>query len=247
MYNERLEQLIDAALADGELTEKEKQILFKKAQEMGVDLDEFEMVLDARLFKLKKAEEEKAKSSAPKSNKWGDIKKCPACGAMIESFTTKCKECGYEFKNVEENPTIHKLFTLLNEVQENVLNRIAKDMDRQSSTSILDDFNIFKQNTQQLARLRRDEEIDKKKKYIIQNFPIPNTKDDILEFLALAVPLAKKRSIFSSGLDPDGYKFYRTWKAKCEQIMIKAKFSMKDDEEVIRNIENYAKVLKIKL
>ena len=166
---------------------------------------------------------------------------------MIESFTTKCKECGYEFKNVEENATIHKLFTLLNEVQENVLNRIAKDMDRQSSTSILDDFNIFKQNTQQLARLRRDEEIDKKKKYIIQNFPIPNTKDDILEFLALAVPLAKKRSIFSSGSDPDGYKFYRTWKAKCEQIMIKAKFSMKDDEEVIRNIENYAKVLKIKL
>ena len=58
MYNERLEQLIDAALADGELTEKEKQILFKKAQEMGVDLDEFEMVLDARLVKLKKAEEE---------------------------------------------------------------------------------------------------------------------------------------------------------------------------------------------
>ena len=77
MYNEKLEQLIDAALADGELTEKEKQILFKKAQEMGVDLDEFEMVLDARLFKLKKAEEEKTKSSAPKSNKWGDIKKMP--------------------------------------------------------------------------------------------------------------------------------------------------------------------------
>ena len=27
MYNEKLEQLIDAALADGEVTEKEKQIL----------------------------------------------------------------------------------------------------------------------------------------------------------------------------------------------------------------------------
>ena len=39
MYNERLENLIDAALADGELTEKEKQILFKNAQVLGVDLD----------------------------------------------------------------------------------------------------------------------------------------------------------------------------------------------------------------
>ena len=35
MYNEKLEELIDAALADGVLTEKEKQVLFKKAQESG--------------------------------------------------------------------------------------------------------------------------------------------------------------------------------------------------------------------
>ena len=35
MYNEKLEELIDAALADGVLTEKEKQVLFKKAQKSG--------------------------------------------------------------------------------------------------------------------------------------------------------------------------------------------------------------------
>ena len=57
MYNEELETLIDAALADGVLTEKEKQILFKKAQAMGVDLDEFEMVLEARLFEVKQGEQ----------------------------------------------------------------------------------------------------------------------------------------------------------------------------------------------
>ena len=85
MYNEKLEELIDAALADGVLTEKEKQVLFKKAQEMGIDLDEFEMVLDSRLVKIKKSEEEKAQSSAPKSNKLGDVKKCPACGAIVQS------------------------------------------------------------------------------------------------------------------------------------------------------------------
>ena len=39
MYDERLEKLIESALAVGELTEKEKQILFKNAQAMGVDLD----------------------------------------------------------------------------------------------------------------------------------------------------------------------------------------------------------------
>lgn len=56
MYNEKLEALITAALADGVLTEKEKQILFKKAEAIGIDLDEFEMVLDARLVELKKKE-----------------------------------------------------------------------------------------------------------------------------------------------------------------------------------------------
>lgn len=113
MYNEKLEQLIDAALADGELTEKEKQILFKKAQEMGVDLDEFEMVLDARLVKLKKAEEEKAKSSAPKSNKLGDVKKCPACGAIVQSYQGVCAECGYAFENIEANAAVKELTNLL--------------------------------------------------------------------------------------------------------------------------------------
>lgn len=53
MYNEELEALISAALADGVLTEKEKQILFKKAEAIGIDLDEFEMVLAGRLAKRK--------------------------------------------------------------------------------------------------------------------------------------------------------------------------------------------------
>lgn len=113
MYDEKLEQLIDAALADGELTEKEKQILFKKAQAMGVDLDEFEMVLDARLVKLQKAEAEKTASSAPKSNKFGDVKKCPACGALVQSYQGVCPECGYAFEGIDANSAVKELSNLL--------------------------------------------------------------------------------------------------------------------------------------
>ncbi len=116
MYNEQLEQLIDAALADGELTEKEKQVLFKKAQTLGVDLDEFEMVLDARLVKLKKAEEEKAASSAPKSNKFGDVKKCPACGAIVQSYQGVCPECGYAFENIEANSSSRRFSEMLDKM-----------------------------------------------------------------------------------------------------------------------------------
>lgn len=52
-YDPKLEKLIDFALADGELTEKERQVLYAKAMGMGIDLDEFEMVLEAKLYEKK--------------------------------------------------------------------------------------------------------------------------------------------------------------------------------------------------
>ena len=50
MYNEQIENLINLALVDGQLSEKEKEVLLKKAEEAGIDRAEFEMVLEARLY-----------------------------------------------------------------------------------------------------------------------------------------------------------------------------------------------------
>lgn len=108
MYNEKIEALIKAALADGLLTEKEKQVLFKKAQEQGIDLDEFEMVLDARLVELQKVEK-----SAPKSNKFGDVRKCPACGAIVASGSAVCLECGYAFNEDGSTTAMNNLYERL--------------------------------------------------------------------------------------------------------------------------------------
>ena len=165
MYNEQLEQLIDAALADGVLTEKEKQILFKKAQSMGVDLDEFEMVLDARLYKInqaKVAEQQLQQTAAPKSDKYGDVKKCPACGAMIESFTARCPECEHEFSNIAANSSIQKLFEMLNEVEAN---------SREDSTSLLGGLGQFYGKA--FASAFGGDKDTRRRKAIIQNFPIP--------------------------------------------------------------------------
>ena len=56
-YNEELEQLIEIALTDGTLTDKKKDVIFKKAQALGVDIDELEMVLEARVYKLQKEQQ----------------------------------------------------------------------------------------------------------------------------------------------------------------------------------------------
>ncbi len=118
MYNEQIEALISAALADGMLTEKEKQVLFKKAQAQGIDLDEFEMVLDARLVELEKAEKAKVSTSAPQSTKYGDIRKCPVCGAMVPALAAVCPECGFEFSGIDANISSKKLADLLLDVSD---------------------------------------------------------------------------------------------------------------------------------
>lgn len=164
MYNEQIEQLISAALADGVLTEKEKQILFKKAQSMGIDLDEFEMVLDARLVELAKAEKAKAEASAPKSNKLGDVKKCPACGAMVQSYQGVCPECGYAFENVEANSTSRKLAEKIDAIAREYDEKIAKVKDDD------DKWQMEKNKYEALATA-------------VKTIPIPTTKADLFEFI----------------------------------------------------------------
>ena len=43
MYNEQIVSLITASLTDVELNEKEKQILLKNAESLGIDLVEFDV------------------------------------------------------------------------------------------------------------------------------------------------------------------------------------------------------------
>ena len=57
-----LEKLIQAALVDGVVTDKERAILIKKVKEAGGDTDEFEMLLDARIY-------EAQQKNAPKQEK----------------------------------------------------------------------------------------------------------------------------------------------------------------------------------
>lgn len=238
MYNEQIENLINLALADGELTEKEKQILFKKAEAAGIDLDEFEMVLDAKLFEKQQTVKASAPSvAAPKSDKFGDVKKCPACGAIVTSFSAKCGDCGHEFSNIEANVSIERLFKLLTDI----------DNQPREKFGILG-FGGLKQEVDQIKRILEQ------KSELIKNFPVPNTKNDILEFLTSAVPHARKvktgfSAILTINEKSNAYRdqqLGKAWKYKCEQIIMKARFSLKEDKKGLEEINMYANELGIK-
>ncbi len=251
MYNEQIENLINLALADGELTEKEKQVLFKKAEAAGIDLDEFEMVLDAKLYEKNNSKTETPPVSAPKSDKFGDVKKCPSCGAIVQSFSTKCSDCGHDFRNVESANSIREFFKDYQTIESKVVLK-----DNNNSGGLIG--KVFG-GIESIGGGDWKRAVFTKKKEFIMHFPIPNSKEDILEFLSMAVPLASpaKKSTFSAfkkfgahfGEDhAKNYDFMiaEVWMQKCEQIVMKARLSMKEDKKTLEQVEYYGQQLGIK-
>ena len=260
MYSEEIENLIKLALADGVLTEKEKQILFKKAEAAGIDLDEFEMVLEAKLFEKQKSD--KPVTAAPKSDKLGDVKKCPACGAIAQSFATKCSDCGNEFRNINASQSIIKFFDKLNEIELNRKENLFSSEKLSGNIGcltlikwiflypILLPYNIiiYLINKSKPAKWSTT---DVQKEEMIMNFPVPNSKEDIIEFITLSVSKIQTIGLMKMINEEGKYisKWNDIWKKKCEQIFNKAKFSMQEDKKTLQLLEEMligAKVLKPK-
>lgn len=241
IYNNQLEALIEAALADGVLTEKEKQILFKKAQMQGIDLDEFEMVLEAKLFEKRKSIQAaipQPQAATPRSNKYGDIRKCPSCGAIVESFNISCPDCGFEFTNVGAVSSFEALSRKLEEIDR----RYSKDYS---------DGGVFKQAFGSMNRLHDEARIIKMKQQAVSTFPIPTAKEDLLEFLAMGIPMAEKKGsrLMRNNMGSPDYEHNQlanAWHNKLKQVVIKARLAMKNDPSTLEEIERYAKELGIK-
>jgi hypothetical protein len=248
MYSADIENLINLALADGELTEKEKQILYKKAETAGIDLDEFELVLEAKLFERQKSG--KKESAAPKSDKLGDVKKCPGCGAISQSFATRCSDCGIEFRNIDPSKNITKFFDKLDELESSRRDNLFVENKQETTTSlgtllkwwlfwwILIPIKIITYIVNK-SKPAKWSVTDTRKEELILNFPVPNSREEIVEFITLSI--SKIQSIsFIKRFDEEGKylsKWNSIWKKKAEQVFNKAKLSMTEDKATIQAIE----------
>ncbi|MDB4649451.1 hypothetical protein OAF64_05605 [Crocinitomicaceae bacterium] len=237
MYSEEIEKLIKYALVDGNVSEREREILIRKAVESGIDQDEFEMVLDARIYeaKEKKTANQEMEPPVKEKPKAKSTVKCPNCQANIDSYSTVCEYCNYDVTGRDSNASIQHLFELLTE---------AEGERKEEPDTILSSIsNVFAE-----AFSDGPSKVDRQKMEIISSFPIPTTKADMLEFLSLAYPKAKQAgNIFTRNSDKNKLhnEFAMVWKNKCKQIIIKAKFSMKEDPETLNEILHYAKELDI--
>ena len=166
-----LETLVNNLLSKGELSERSRDLLMKKAEQLSVDAIDFELELEGIIADYKAI----TKSPLVKSNNEGDLKKCPACGAPVYSFVSKCGDCGHEFRNIEAVSSIKALHLELQKGEDDERNKPrswAEKMDGELAVA---------------------KAVANRHKSIIASFPVPNAKEDLLEFLSIANSESSKK------------------------------------------------------
>lgn len=205
MFSEELESVIEAALADGTLTAKEREVLHKRAAAEGVDPDELDVVIEGRLAKMKR--EEDWLRPAPPSDKFGDVKKCPRCGEPVEPMAVKCSACGYEFRNVDALKSSQRLAEKLEAIEVAYRGKKIEE-------------NIGFGMKQDMTRPR----IALEQVTAIKNFPVPTTKEDLLDF---AISMQSKWNSSTLGDVQAGLK--SAYKAKYDECVNKAQILFPND------------------
>lgn len=185
MFSQELENLIQASLEDGVLEDYEKAALVKRAQTEGVDLTELEIYINSILQKRQRElENEKnakmERHAQEKKEAFGRV--CPNCGKQVPPLTLKC-ECGYEFTATKRVSSVEVLMEKINDI-------------RTSSQTLSENRSLFGKMFDPMNMWGKDvalEEGDRRVNELINMFPVPNTKEDIIDFLTLAVSNAKKK------------------------------------------------------
>lgn len=145
----------------------------------------------------------------------GKIIKCPNCGEILKAFITECPSCGYELRCADSNNTLKELVARLDAID------LRPDVVSQEKHKKNSELNVLTEK-------------DKRKIDLIRNFPIPNTKEDLYEFLIMAASNVDTEHIEgwnASGQSKGEKALSEAWKAKYEQAYLKATISFGNLQE----------------
>lgn len=220
MYSEELEALISAALADGAITDKERQILIKRAESEGVDPDEFELVLDSRIILHKKKND-----TTRKTDKLGELRKCPSCGSPMGAFQMKCPYCSYEFSGVAPNAFVAKFAEGLH-----------KAVVDASKSAYLSGYMKFFDTTGQEEEKRKEMAMYRAEILYVKTYPLPLAKEDTIEFLTFMLPKIKSNGANEATM---------TWRNKYEAVLSKLEALVPRDQSLKPLVDHYRSQLKV--
>ena len=163
-----------------------------------------------------KATDEEESTSQRKTVYEGQIHKCPNCGDVINSFVSNCPSCGYEIRGAKSSSSVKEFVTKLETIEAGRL---------QQKNNPIKNLYFGQEKTK----------TDEQKISLIRSFIIPNTKEDLYEFLILS----------KSNIEVDLYEndipmrkgdarlaISDAWKAKFEQAYQKAKLVFANDSRL---------------
>lgn len=218
--NADIEKMIRFATEDGSITDGEREIIIRKAQEMGADIDEVEIMLENELAKHNKVVEPPKPAIQRSKEK---VKKCPNCGAAITESMLTCPECGYDFSTQSDtSEDIQKRIERLQEMLENV------DKEEMPVKS----FDVFGMALLSEKRIQR-------KASIISTFTMPTTKEGLLQFLDFAYSNFSTMDKTGGGDD-----IRNAWKGKAKMAYNMLRRYGNTDDEVSSIISYYDKLFK---
>lgn len=137
----------------------------------------------------------------------GKIIKCPNCGEPLASFQARCPACGHEIRETKVSSVVKEFASKL-EAIEAIADPTRKGFLRK--------------------KLEKDEisEKEERKIELIRSFPVPNTKEDMLEFMILATSCISYDlydSCKSESVSRGPKEVNAAWYAKVQQVYEKAK------------------------
>lgn len=183
-----------------------------------VDVDEFKNTDSTYVEEEKESQVVPEEITERKNVYEGRIYKCPNCGDTIDAYETICETCGYEIRGRNATNSVRELQLKLEELH---AKRPKKKMN-----------NVFAQafGGGQLSNV--DEEIVN----LIKTFSIPNTKEDIMEFVILASSNIDLKVYGINGqryqmTNPAQREISDAWLSKFEQAYQKAQLMFGGSQE----------------
>lgn len=159
----------------------------------------------------------------------GEIQKCPNCGEVVSAFEAICHSCGYELRNTRASNAVQAL--------SDAIAKIEASRPSQSSTSA-PKTSVKKGRTGSTVQEAQDmremlaSPTDRSIANVIQNFAIPNNKEDILEFFVLAANSLDAGALYHVVYyeTPESV-IARAWYSKYQQSYQKAKLAFANSPE----------------
>jgi hypothetical protein len=177
------------------------------------------------------------------------IRKCPACNGAISSLSGICPFCGSELGNTKVADSVHEFFERLDTLDQQAFVQNAKKEEKGPLGGAIG----AALGLDAMVRLYSGMSAgDKRKLEMIQNYPVPASKEDIMEFIILSCSRVntKTRMIGNPNWmvekkEADAFK--NAWTAKIKQTWYKAQIAFNTDAAFLQKIESIIKKSKVKV